>query len=271
MTTTVLVVDDEPVARKGIRQLLEARGDVQVVGECGDGRTAAEFIAQDPPDLVLLDVQMPGFDGIEVVRRVGPEAMPLVVFVTAFDDFAASAFELAAIDYVVKPFTDARLMHAVDRALARRAERTARASLVQVLDLLERDRPFDGSPRPASAVGAFPSPHRERFLVRVGTRDSVVHVSEIAWIRASGYYASLVTHDRKEYLVRLPLDQLERELSSAAFLRVHRSAIVALGEVRGVERVPGRAASVVLRAGTRVPISRSRREVVLRALGADSG
>lgn len=266
---TVLVVDDEPLARRGLRRLLEAREDVTVVGECDNGLAAIAFMAQQPLDLVLLDVQMPGLDGIEVVRRVGADAMPLVVFVTAFDDFAISAFDLAAIDYVVKPFTDERLMQAIDRALARRAERSASRSLGRLITLLERESPGARlTPRAAPGSGSAPTARfRERFLVSIGSKDAVVHASEIAWIRASGYYASLVTHDRKEYLLRIPLDQLERELDPAAFVRVHRSAIVSLGEVSGMERSPGRVTMVVLRTGTRVPVSRSRRESVLRTLG----
>lgn len=271
MTATVLVVDDEPMARTGIRRLLESRCDVSVVGECGDGLAAVEYIGGHALDLVLLDVQMPGIDGIDVVRRVGPAVMPLVVFVTAFDDFATAAFDLAAIDYVVKPFSDARLMQAVDRALARRAERTASASLAHLMDLFDRERPSAQSVPQAGATKGTDARHRERFLVRVGTKDAVVHVSEIAWIRASDYYASLITHDRKEYLVRITLDQLERELNPTAFLRVHRSAIVSLGEVRGIERASGHNASIVLRTGARIPISRSRRETVFQALGGDGG
>lgn len=270
LAPTVLVVDDEPMARRGIRQLLEARGDLQVVGECDNGVAAVDFIEHNPLDLVMLDVQMPGFDGLEVVRHIGPDAMPFVVFVTAFDHFAIAAFELAAIDYVVKPFSDARLTNAIDRALARRTERTVTGALGRLVALFDREVP-------AARVAAVPTPvpgpvapeYRERFLVSIGSKDSVVHASEVAWIKASGYYASLVTHDRKEYLVRTPLDQLERELSPAAFLRIHRSAIVSLAEVRGVERTPGRVPMVVLRTGTRVPISRSRRESVMRALGAN--
>jgi two-component system, LytTR family, response regulator len=115
-----------------------------------------------------------------------------------------------------------------------------------------------------------PSRWRERFLVSAGTRDAVVHASEIERIRANGYYASLVTHDGKEYLVRTPLDQLEGELDPSVFLRVHRSAIVSLREVRGVERTARRSTVVVLRDGTRVPLSRSRREAVLVALGGSA-
>lgn len=265
---TILVVDDEPVARRGLRRLLEARGDLTVAGECDNGLAAVAFLSERPVDLMLLDVQMPGLDGLEVVRRIGTDAMPLVIFVTAFDEFAIAAFELAATDYVVKPFTDARLMQAVDRALARRAERSASRSLLRLVELLDRELPtVRPTPGMTPAAEGRATRYRERFLVGIGSRDSVVHASEVAWIRASGYYASLVTHDRKEYLVRTPLDQLERELDPATFVRVHRSAIVAISEVRGIERTPGRATAIVLRSGARVPVSRTRREGVLRALG----
>lgn len=265
----VLIVDDEPLARRGLRQLLAARGDVEVVGECDNGLAALELIGRHPRALVLLDVQMPGLDGLEVVRRLGPHVVPLIIFVTAYDTFAISAFELAAVDYVVKPFSDERLLRAVDRALLRRDEQTAARTLIRLAQLVDRET----ANRRLAAVrevrhlpGGSP-PFRERFLVSIGTKDAVIHTSEISWIRASGYYASLVTHDRREYLVRLPLDQLDGELDPQAFIRVHRSAIVCLTEVRGLERIASTATVVVLRNGARVPVSRSRREALLRALG----
>jgi two-component system LytT family response regulator len=273
----VLVVDDEPLARRGLRRLLGDRGGVEVVGECEDGTAAVEFIERHHPDVVLLDVQMPGVDGLEVVRRVGAERMPTVVFVTAFDEFATSAFDLAAVDYVVKPFTDERLLRAIDRALTRRAERTAAQSLGRLVGVLAHALPAftgvgqPGAPPPSAAPAAPAAPaagFRARFLVAIGPRDAVIHASEVQRIHADGYCATLVTHDGKAYLVRTPLDRLERELDPAAFVRVHRSAIVSLAEVRGTERTARRGTAVVLRDGTRVPVSRSRREVVLRTLGA---
>jgi two-component system LytT family response regulator len=262
------VVDDEPVARRGLRRLLGERDDLYVIGECEDGMAAVDFIDRRRPDLVLLDVQMPGLDGLEVVRRLGAERMPPVIFVTAFDEFAIAAFDLAAVDYVVKPFTDDRLLRAVDRALARQAERTATRSLNRLVEVLTHELPAATS----GGQVALPAPSRQRFRVRflvsIGTRDAVIHASEIQRIHANGYYATIVTHDRREYLIRTPLDQLERELDPALFLRVHRSAIVSLGEVRGTERHAGRNTLVVLRDGARVAVSRARREAVLQVLGA---
>jgi two-component system LytT family response regulator len=214
---------------------------------------------------------MPGLNGVDVVRQIGPEAMPLVVFVTAYDSFAIRAFELAAVDYVVKPFSDERLMEAINRSLARHADRIAAGTLRRLVDAFEHEVPAIARPASASASTLTrPSRWRERFLVSAGTREAVVHASEIERIRANGYYANLVTHDHKEYLVRTPLDQLERELDPSIFVRVHRSAIVSLREVRGVERTARRSTVVVLQDGTKVPLSRSRREAVLLALGGSS-
>jgi two-component system LytT family response regulator len=267
---TVLVVEDEPVALRGLRRLLETRTDIEVVGECTNGLAAVDYIRREQPDLVVLDIRMPGLSGLDVVRQVGPEAMPLVVFVTAYDSFAIRAFELSAVDYVVKPFSDERLMEAITRSLARHADRVAAGMLRRLVDAFEHEVPEAVRSLASPGTSTRPSRWRERFLVSAGTRDAVVHASEIERIRANGCYASLATHDGKEYLLRTPLDQLERELDPRIFVRVHRSAIVSLREVRGVERTARRSTVVVLRDGTKVPLSRSRREAVINALGGSS-
>jgi two-component system LytT family response regulator len=266
---TVLIADDEPVARRGLRRLVQSRADLHVVAECDNGLAAVELIAHHHPDLVLLDVQMPGIDGLEVARQIGAAAMPMVVFVTAFDEFAIAAFEAAAVDYVVKPFSDERLTIALDRALARRDAHTAVQELGRLMDLVAREtrdrRPeqHEQTDRQASSRTRV----RERFLVSIGRKNAVIQAHEIAWIRASGYYVAFVTADRKEYLARMSLDELERELDPAKFLRVHRSAIVALAEIHEVERGPGGARALVLRNRERIPISKSRRDAVFSALG----
>jgi two-component system, LytTR family, response regulator len=266
----VLIADDEPIARRGLRRLVDARDDLRVVAECDNGFSAVDLISQHRPDLVLLDVQMPGINGLEVARRVGPMDMPMVIFVTAFDEFAISAFEMAAVDYIVKPFSDERLMIALDRALARRDADSAVNELGRLLDLVARETRARGapelraSPERSSSIGQTA---RERFLVSIGRKNAVIAATDIAWIRASGYYATLVTNERKEYLVRVPLDQLERELDPSKFLRVHRSAIVRLADIREVERGVGGARVVVLASGERIPVSKSRRDAVFQALG----
>ncbi|HEX6534824.1 MAG TPA: LytTR family DNA-binding domain-containing protein [Gemmatimonadaceae bacterium] len=265
--TTVLVVDDEPVARRGLRALLESRDDLQVIGEAANGLTAWELLAQRPVDLLVLDIQMPGLDGIELLRRLGTESAPAVILVTAFDRFAIEAFELAAVDYVIKPFTDERLMLAVDRAVERRDSRGAARTLGRLVDALTLTLSDSHVGVPLNDAASPGARFRERFLVSIGSKDAVIHASEIAWIRASGYYASLITHDGKEYVVRTPLEQLERELDPNVFVRIHRSAIVCLAEVRGLERTAGRGTIVVLKSGTRIPVSRSRREALVRQLG----
>jgi two-component system, LytTR family, response regulator len=256
---TVLIADDEPVARRGLRRLLQSRAEINVVAECDNGLAAVELIARHSPDLALLDVQMPGIDGIEVARQIGAAAMPMVVFVTAFDEFAISAFEAAAVDYVVKPFSDERLMIAVDRVLARRDAHTAMQELARLMDLVARETRVG----PSAARACM----RERFLVSIGRKNAVIHAHEIAWIRASGYYVTFITSDRKEYLARMALDQLESELDPAKFLRVHRSAIVALSEIHEVDRGPGGVRALVLKNRERIPISKSRRDAVFSALG----
>jgi two-component system LytT family response regulator len=285
-TTRVLIVDDEPVARRGARRVVEARPDACVVGECRSGTEAVRAILELAPDVVLLDVQMPGLDGLGVVREVGAERMPAVVFVTAYDEFAVRAFEVAAVDYVVKPYTDERLARALDRALERRAERRAAGLQRQLLALLGGG----GAVRAASATGAGAPPHDHdgadpaaarnrnvpaapwlsRLLVTVGTRSIVVPVGEVTWIRADDYYASVFTGGTA-YLLREPLTDLERRLDPREFLRVHRSAIVRLAAVRALERTAQGRLVVLLRDGTRVPVSRARRDAVVGALGDARG
>lgn len=310
---TVVVVDDEPIARKGLRKLLEARRDLDVVGDADSGTSALEVISRLQPDLIVLDIQLPDMCGLEVLRELSTlplDRQPLVVFVTAFDEFAVQAFECSAADYVVKPFTDQRLMQAVDRAVIRLREQSAARSLAELVLAFQRVVPGPGREHELSAAprrsvqihaggpGNGDRPlnskgFRERFLVSVGARDAVVETANISWIRANGYYATLVMRslkgrageprsgepasgsgqrptERSDYLIRVSLDRLERELDPALFLRIHRSAIVRVDCIRGTERTPRRGITVVLEDGTRIAVSRGRREALLRALGRTS-
>jgi two-component system LytT family response regulator len=227
---------------------------------------AVAAIAADAPSLVVLDVQMPGLDGLEVVRRVGPDVMPPAVFVTAHDAYAVRAFELAAVDYVLKPYTEGRVRAAVERGLDRLAERGAAETLHRLMSALA-DTPTAGAPAGGVSTAATLTGGQflRRILATAGRRGVVIAVEEILWVSADDYCATIVTAAGRS-AVRESLADLERRLDPEQFIRVHRSAIVRLGAVRGVRR-DERGGRLELSDGTLVPVSRSRLRAVIAALG----
>ena len=253
-----LIADDEPLARRGIRQLLEAHGDVRVVGECRDGRETLRALQAHVPDLLFLDVQMPEVDGFGVLRAHGPERMPAVIFVTAYDEFAVKAFEAHAVDYLVKPVNEARFAAALNRVRERMRSADA-LELARRLGALLATHDVAGEERNAGEQ------HRmRRLLVPTAAGDLLLDVDEIDWIQAEDYYAAV--HARgKRHLIRESLNMLEARLDPARFVRVHRSAIVRVDRVRELRAAHGESV-LVLRDGTRVPVSRRRREHVTTLL-----
>jgi two-component system LytT family response regulator len=221
-------------------------------------------IQASPPDVVLLDVQMPGLDGFGVLRSIGAERMPEVVFVTAYDDFAVRAFEHAAVDYVVKPYTDERLLQALDRAIARREGDRAAKVQGQLRSLLAIS---SVSATPPESITNAPL---TRLLVTVGSRSIVVPIGDVSWIRADDYCATVFTRE-KSYVLRESLAELERRLDAAEFIRVHRSAIVRVAAVHALDRGMAGGLACVLLDGTRVPVSRARRDAVVAALSDARG
>ena len=209
-----LVVDDEPVARGHLRTLLEDRGDVVVVDECGDGRTAVDRIRSLGPDLVLLDVQMPELDGLGVVRAIGPERMPAVVFVTAHDQHAVEAFEVHALDYVLKPVHRSRFNGAIDRAVG-----LIRSGSGQ------RGRPLSEVLERLSPTG------NERIAVRSGDRVLFLRVADIDWIEAADDLVRIHL-GKSVHEHRATMAQIEQRLPQARFIRIHRSTIVNVDRIR---------------------------------------
>ncbi|NPC70463.1 DNA-binding response regulator [Corallococcus sp. AB004] len=252
----VLLVDDEPLARKGLRQALARHPDAVVCGECRDGREAVDAIRAQRPHLVLLDVQMPELDGFGVLREVGVEHMPAVIFITAFDTFAVKAFDVHAVDYLVKPFDDTRF----DEALARARQRL-RAGEAAELGRRLAALLADAGPAPKAA-----GPPADRLLVRVGLRSVLVPVADIEWVEADDYCVTLHA-DGKAHVLRESLAALEARLDPERFVRIHRSAIVNVACIQEVHRPSPTEQVVVLRSGMRLRVSRSRREHLERRLG----
>jgi len=239
----VVVVEDEPAARRLLVRLLAAHDDVRVI-ECRHGLQAVDAIRAQRPDLVFLDVKLPELDGFGVIARIGAEAMPPVVFVTAFDEFAVRAFDVHALDYLVKPFSDARF----EATLVRARRRLAEAQAGKLRALLDDDRALT------------------RFAVRLGARSVVVAAQDVAWIEAQDYYV-LLHVDGAAHLVRHSIRALEARLDARRFARVNRSAIVNLDHVRALERRAIGTWTLRLAQGTELQVSRRRRAAVARLLG----
>ena len=239
----VLIVDDEPLARERIRDLLRAEGDVRRVEECGNGEEAVEAIQARPPDLVFLDVQMPGLDGFGVLERLPPGPMPLVVFVTAYEQHAVRAFEVHALDYLLKPFDPQRFAATLSRVRTRlgHGTRDEVAEAVRALLAEARDR-----------LPAAPAV----LSVRAGDRIVPIRVDEIDWVEAEGNYVRL-HRGTSSHLLRETMAALEQSLDARRFRRIHRSAIVNVDRI--AELVPwfGKDFKVILRDGTELTLSRS--------------
>jgi two-component system, LytTR family, response regulator len=240
----VLVVDDEPLARQGVVARLARHADVEVVGECASAHAALDAVQRLAPDLVFLDVRMPGPDGFALLQQLPAAQRPHVVFLTAYERFALRAFDADAVDYLLKPIDDERF----DRALAR--VRTAR-----------RRQQLDAS-APPDAGAAF----AQHFPARVGRRVVIVHVADIDWVEAIGDYCGLHAGGRVQ-LVREPLQALERRLDPAVFRRVHRSAIVRVARIAELRAATNRDAVARLSDGTVLKVSRTYSDALRRALG----
>ena len=243
-----VIVDDEAPARRRIRRLLAAEPGLAVVGECGDGESALALIARERPDLVFLDVQMPERDGFEVVKAIPAADLPAILFVTAHDRYALRAFDVHAVDFLLKPFSADRFRTAVARARERIARRLADPGLASLAGAL-REQPA----------------YLTRLPVRTGGRTVFVDLAAVDWMDAADNYVRLHVKQR-EYLVRDTLASLEAQIDPGRFVRVHRSAIVQIDRVAEIRPQSHGDAVLRLDEGTRVPVSRTWRERVQSAL-----
>jgi len=267
----VVVVDDEAPARDAVLALLANAADVDVVATAADGREALEMIRRERPDLVFLDVQMPDLDGFDVVRGLDPEALPEIIFVTAHDEHALTAFEVCALDYLLKPFGAKRFGFALDRARDRLAEQQPSRVLRALEDLLAREAmSADDAVRMRHARSAQRDGIREesdgaRIAVRVGSRVLMVEEARVDWVEADGDYVRLHV-GRETYLLSARLGDLEERLGPA-FVRTHRSALVRVARIRELRRTSSGSGVVILDGDAEVRVARSRWSVVENALG----
>ncbi|MCP3098132.1 LytTR family DNA-binding domain-containing protein [Myxococcus sp. K15C18031901] len=253
-----LIVDDEPLAREGLRLLLATDPDVRVVGEAGNGPEAIRLIREQRPDLVLLDVQMPEFNGFEVLARLTPGEVPAVIFVTAYDSYALRAFDIHALDYLLKPFRDDRFQDAVGRAKAQ--IRMARMSDLsqRLMSVISTYGERDVTPPPTPAA-ASPEPWAHRLAIRDTGRVVFLEVDEIEYIEAADYYVQIHAGG-KAYLHRETMQHLETRLDPERFMRIHRSAIVNARRIRELRSEGRRDLIVVLTSGVELRVARSHRE-----------
>jgi two-component system, LytTR family, response regulator len=247
-----LIVDDEPLARSRVRELLSSQPDIEVLGECGNGRDAIVAIENQSPDLVYLDVQMPELTGFAVLEALDPSSVPAVVFVTAFDEFAVRAFEVHALDYLLKPFDRERFLASVERARAAVRQRQAGG-----LD-----------PRLAGLLADLGVQRRylQRVLVKSRGRTLLLKIGEIDWIEAAGNYVRLHA-GRERHLLRETMTSLEEKLDPEQFIRVHRSTMVNLERVRELEPYFHGDYILKLEDGTRLTLSRTYRGRLEQRLG----
>ncbi|MEO5961440.1 MAG: LytTR family DNA-binding domain-containing protein, partial [Opitutaceae bacterium] len=247
----VIVADDEPAARRGVKLLLEKDGGFEIVGEAASGAESAELIRRLKPDLVFLDVQMPDGNGFEALKKIDPTAMPAVVFVTAYDEYALRAFEVHAVDYLLKPYDDVRFATTLQRAkveVRRRQAEPVDARLAQLLDYLQQDR---GRAKAESSV--------ERILVKSSGEIFFLKAEEIDWIEAEGDYMKFHVSGRS-HLMRETMARLEVRLDPKRFIRIHRSTIVNIDRLRKLSPSFAGEYAVILNDGTKLKLSRGYHE-----------
>lgn len=250
-----MIVDDEPLARRAIRLLLENDSEIEIVAEAGSGSEAVKLITEHSPDLLFLDIQMPGMNGFDVLEKIDAARIPAIIFVTAYDQYALRAFEVHALDYLLKPFDDARFEKALRQARAQVEQREINKLSRKLFALLED--------REAEQEAAEPKPERARYLTRLmiksASRIFFLKVEEIDWIGAEDYYVKL-HFGRKSHLLRESMNELEAKLDPEKFLRIHRSSIVNLDRVKELHSHFNGDYVVILHDGTELKLSRSRRE-----------
>ena len=246
-----LVVDDEPLAREGITTLLQAASDFQVIGLCANGEEAIEAIDAKRPDVVFLDVQMPEIDGFQVLESLDPKRMPTVIFVTAYDQYALRAFDIHAVDYLLKPVDVERFEQALERTRKRLESKRTNGTDKHLKSLLEELKSRDQK--------------LERLVVKTGGKIFFLRTEEIDWIEAAGDYVKIHINTT-EHIIRERITELESKLDPSRFLRIHRSTIVNIDRIKEMQPMFYGDYVVILRNGTQLNLSRTYREKISKLM-----
>ena len=253
-----LIVDDEPLAREGLRMVVEPDSDFTIIGEAANGHEAVELIIREHPDLVFLDIQKPEMSGFDVLKALPADKLPMIVFVTAYDSYAIRAFEVHAVDYVLKPLDPVRFQMTLDRIksdLKLKRDSQIGDRLAALLDALRRDE-----------IRIDSENYLSRFVLKEGDRIYFVNADEVDWIEAADYYAQLHT-GKKTHLIRETLNRLETQLDPSKFIRIHRSTIVNTSRIKELKRHFQSEFIVILHDGTNLKMSRSYRDNLASFLG----
>jgi two-component system LytT family response regulator len=257
-----VVVEDEPVSRDRLLALLGEEQDIEIVGACADGREAASAIASAAPDLVFLDIQLPEMDGLSLARAFDEGRRPAVVFVTAHDEYALPAFEIHALDYLLKPFSAQRFRAALSYAREHLAQRRATSLGRQILDMLPHmEQPAPQAPAPPAAAASAPPVSVERLVVKSSGRIYFIRVADIDWCEAAGNYIS-VHVGAQSHLIRETMNRLEAQLDPRQFVRIHRSTIVNVDRIQEMRSSFNGEHVVLLSNGVRLTMSRGYKDAL---------
>jgi two-component system LytT family response regulator len=264
-TIETLIVDDEALARRGLQLRLDKYEDVKIVGQCSNGREALAAIPELCPDLVFLDIQMPGIDGFDVVRQIQGDDMPLVVFATAFDQYAIKAFDVHAVDYILKPIDDDHLSRALQRArvqLAQKSDANDKQRLLDVISDITGKAPVEMEKWLTQGL-EIPKQYPDKIAIKDSGDITLVPVAEIEWVDAAGDYMCL--HAGGEtHIMRITMKELESQLNPALFQRVHRSTLVNLNRVDKICSHINGEYNLILQGGERLKMSRSYKDKIQR-------
>lgn len=257
------IVDDEPMGRSSLRYVLARDPEVEIVGEAGDGDAALELIRRELPDVVFLDVHMPGRTGLEVLEALREEERPLVVFATAYDHYAVTAFEKSAVDYLLKPFDDARLVQALEKVKGHLRREQAQLANERLSQLLAELAPRSATPSGPEEGASAPL---DRIVIHREGQLQIIPIDDVRFVQAADQYIEIFT-DKGPQLMRESMSSIEQSLDPERFMRIHRSYIVAMDQVRLMESRPGGTARVKLADGRWLPVARTRVPSLRRRIG----